>query len=288
VIGANKDFWGSRMLDQALLSINQVTTREQWSLREAVEGYARQGVHGIAVWRDKMAEGGGVKEAVRLLEDNAMQVSGLCIGGMLSTSDAVEFQEHLDDNRRAIEEAAAIKSRAIVFVAGGLPEGSRDLDRAYGQVLKGLSILLPEAKAAGVTLALEPLHPMIAATRSVLTTMKQANDWCDQLGDGPELGIAVDTYHLWWDPELEGQIARAGKRIAAFHINDWLMDTQDLRLDRGMMGDGVIDIPKIRRWVEATGFKGHREVEIFSERNWWRKSGDEVVRVINERYQTAV
>jgi len=288
IIGTGAIIRGTSMLDEALLSINQVTTREQWSLREAVEGYARQGVHGIAVWRDKMAEGGGVAEAVRLLEDNAMQVSGLCIGGLLSTCDAAEFKERLDDNRRAIEEAAAIKSRAIVFVAGGLPEGSTDLDRAYGQVLKGLSILLPEAKAAGVTLALEPLHPMIAASRSVLTTLKQANDWCDQLGDGPELGIAIDTYHLWWDPELEREIARAGKRIAAFHINDWLMDTRDLRLDRGMMGDGVIDIPKIRGWVEAAGFTGHREVEIFSERNWWRKSGDEVVRVIKERYQTAV
>jgi sugar phosphate isomerase/epimerase len=276
------------MLDDALLSINQVTTREQWSLRQAIEGYASQGVHGIAVWRDKMHEGGGVKEAARQLEDNAMEVSGFCIGGLMSSSHDAEFQVRLDDNRRVIEEAAAIKARAVVFVAGGLPEGSTDLDRAYGQVLKGLSILLPEAKAAGVTLALEPLHPMIAASRSVLTTLKQANDWCDQLGDGPELGIAVDVYHLWWDPELEKEIARAGKRIAAFHINDWLAETQDLRLDRGMMGDGVIDIPKIRRWVEAAGYTGHREVEIFSERNWWKKSGEEVVRVITERYQTAV
>lgn len=276
------------MLDESLLSINQVTTREQWSLREAVEGYARQGVHGIAVWRDKMQEGGGVKEAVRLLEDNAMQVSGFCIGGLITDTDEAAFRARLDDNRRVIEEAAAIKARAIVFVAGGLPEGSKDLARARGRVLEGLSVLLPEAKAAGVTLAMEPLHPMIAATRSVLTTLKEANDWCDQLGDGPELGIAVDVYHLWWDPELEAQIARAGKRIAAFHINDWLTDTQDLRLDRGMMGDGVIDIPRIRGWVEAAGFTGHREVEIFSERNWWRKSGDEVVRVIKQRYQTAV
>ena len=276
------------MLDETLLSINQVTTREQWSLREAVEGYARHGVHGIAVWRDKLHEGGGVTEAVRLLEDNAMLVSGYCIGGLLTALDDASFRECLDDNRRVIEEAAAIKARAVVFVAGGLPEGSKDLARARGRVLEGLSILLPEAKAAGVTLALEPLHPMIAATRSVLTTLKEANDWCDQLGDGPELGIAVDVYHLWWDPELETQIARAGKRIAAFHINDWLTDTQDLRLDRGMMGDGVIDIPKIRGWVEAAGFTGHREVEIFSARNWWRKSGDDVVRVVKERYQSAV
>ncbi len=276
------------MLDESLLSINQVTTREQWSLRQAVEGYARQGVHGIAVWRDKMQQGGGVKEAVRLLKDHSMQVSGFCVAGILTAPDPSDFNKRIDENKRLIEEAAAIEAKAITCIAGGLPEGSKDLMAARERALEGLSILLPEAKAAGVTLALEPLHPMTAATRSILTTMKEANDWCDLLGDGPELGIAVDVYHLWWDPELESQIARAGKRIAAFHICDWLMDTQDLRLDRGMMGDGVIDIKKIRGWVEAAGYTGQREVEIFSERNWWKKPGEEVVRIIKERYQTAV
>ncbi len=276
------------MLDETLLSINQITTGPQWSLREAVEGYARHGVHGIAVWRDKMQDDGGAAPVARLLDDHGMEVSGLCVGGFLTVLDPSGFQDRLDDNRKAIEDAAAIKAKCVVFVVGGMPEDSTDLERAHGRVLEGLSVLLPDARAAGVTLALEPLHPMLAATRSVLSTIKQANDWCDLLGDGPELGIVVDVYHVWWDPDLESEIARAGKRITAFHVNDWLADTRDMRLDRGMMGDGVIDIPKIRGWVEAAGFRGHREVEIFSERNWWRRPGDEVVQVIKERYQTAV
>ncbi|HXP78162.1 MAG TPA: TIM barrel protein, partial [Stellaceae bacterium] len=135
---------------------------------------------------------------------------------------------------------------------------------------------------------LEPLHPMICATRSVLSTIKLANEWCDALAAEDAVGIAVDTYAVWWDPELEAGIARAGKRICAFHVSDWLPDTQDLRLDRGMMGDGVIDIPAIRRMVEAAGYTGQREVEIFSARNWWKRDADEVIRVIRERYQTAV
>ena len=276
------------MLEEGRLSINQFTTREQWSLAQAIEGYAAQGVHGIAVWRDKMQEAGGAEVAARMLTDYGMQVSGFCVGGLITAADDTVFQDRLDDNRRVIEEAATINARTVVFVAGGLPEGSKDITRARSQVLEGLAKLLPEAKAAGVTLALEPLHPMIAASRSVLTTLREANEWCDQLGDSHELGIAIDVYHVWWDPEIEQQIARAGSRIAAFHINDWLMDTQDLRLDRGMMGDGVIDIPKIRAWVEATGYDGYCEVEIFSERNWWRKPGENVVRVIKERCQTAI
>jgi sugar phosphate isomerase/epimerase len=151
-----------------------------------------------------------------------------------------------------------------------------------------LATLVPDTRAAGGRLALEPLHHMICATRSVISTIKLANDWCDALGAEDVVGIAVDTYAVWWDPELEAGIARAGKRICAFHISDWLPDTQDLRLDRGMMGDGVIDIPAIRRMVEAAGYTGQREVEIFSARNWWKRDPDEVVRVVKERYQTTV
>ena len=187
-----------------------------------------------------------------------------------------------------MEEAAIIESQALIFIAGGLPKGSKDIASARTRVLEGLSILLPEAKKIGITIAIEPLHPMLAANRSVLTTMKEANDWCDQLGAGPELGIAVDVYHVWWDPMLESEIKRAGSRIAAFHVNDWLDDTKDLRLDRGMMGDGVIDIPKIRQWVESAGFNGYREVEILSQNNWWKKPPEEVVKVVKERYQKFV
>ena len=276
------------MLDEDLLSINQVTTRDQWSLKQAVEGYSRQGIHGIAVWRDKMMEFGSPKNTRQLLKENGMSVSGFCVGGLLTSFDEVTFQKDLDENRRIMEEAAIIESQALIFIAGGLPKGSKDIASARTRVLEGLSILLPEAKKIGVTIAIEPLHPMLAANRSVLTTMKEANGWCDQLGAGPELGIAVDVYHVWWDPMLESEIKRAGSRIAAFHVNDWLDNTKDLRLDRGMMGDGVIDIPKIRKWVEASGFKGYREVEILSQNNWWKKPPEEVVKVVKERYQKFV
>ena len=276
------------MLDEDLLSINQVTTRDQWSLKQAVEGYSRQGIHGIAVWRDKMMEFGSPQNTRQLLKENGMSVSGFCVGGVLTSFDEVTFQKDLDENRRIMEAAAIIESQALIFIAGGLPKGSKDIASARTRVLEGLSILLPEAKKIGVTIAIEPLHPMLAANRSVLTTMKEANDWCDQLGAGPELGIAVDVYHVWWDPMLESEIKRAGSRIAAFHVNDWLDDTKDLRLDRGMMGDGVIDIPKIRKWVESAGFNGYREVEILSQNNWWKKPPEEVVKVVKERYEKFV
>ena len=230
----------------------------------------------------------GVEPAARLLRDHGMTVTGFCIGGLLTTLDDAAFRARLEDNRRAIEEAAAIGARCIVFVAGGLEDGSKDLAAARARCLEGIGELLPDARAAGITLALEPLHPMMCASRAVLTTLAEANDWCDRLGAGDELGIALDVYHVWWDPNLEREIARAGRRIVAFHVNDWLTDTCDLRLDRGMMGDGVIDIPAIRRMVEAAGYDGHREVEIFSARNWWRRDPDELVKVIKQRYQTAV
>jgi sugar phosphate isomerase/epimerase len=273
-------------LDEGLLSINQITTRDQWSLAEAIEGYARGGVHGIAVWRDKLAELGRA-EAKRMLQANGMTVTGLCVGGLLTSPDAGERTAAVDENRRVIDEAADLGAHCIVFVAGGVPEGTTDLVGARERALDGLAAILPEAEAAGVTIGLEPLHPMVCASRGVLSTLGQANDWCDRLASNA-LGVVVDVYHVWWDPDLEAQIARAGKRICAFHINDWLADTCDLRLDRGMMGDGVIDIPRIRALVEAQGYTGFREVEIFSERNWWKRDPEEVVRVIRERYQTAV
>lgn len=271
------------MDDYRQLSINQWTTIEQWTLREAIEGYVRHGVHGIAIVRDKLLEI-GANEAARILQDNNMTVTGYCIGGLLTQLDDAKFQESLDDNRRIIDEAATIGAQCIVVVAGGLEDGSKDLIAARGRCLEGLDRLLPHARNAGITLALEPLHPMTCAFRSCLTTLGQANDWCEALGTGPELGVAVDVYHVWWDPQMEQEIERAKGRIAAFHICDWLMDTVDLRLDRGMMGDGVIDIPRIRKLVEASGYQGHREVEIFSARNWWQRDPDEVVEVVKERY----
>ena len=267
------------------LSINQVTTRDQWTLREAVEGYARQGVRGISVWREKLAEC-GVGDAVALLGDHGMTVTGLCRGGLFGGADASTWQATIDDNLRTIEEAAAIGARALILVAGGLQEGSKDLPGARARFADGVAEILPAARAAGVPLAIEPMHPMTCSTRGCVTTLKLANDLCDALGEG--VGVAVDVYHVWWDPALDREIARAGGRILAFHVNDWLADTSDLVFDRGMMGDGVVDIPRIRRLVEQAGYDGMNEVEIFSAGNWWKRDPDEVVAVCVERHQTAV
>ncbi len=278
------------MADLSQLSINQATTRAQWTLREAAEGYARAGVPGIAVWRDKLAEC-GVGEAARILAGEGLTVTGLCRGGMFPAADPTGLRAAIDDNRHAVDEAVAIGAQCLVLVVGGLPAGSKDIAAAREMVRDGIGELLPHARAAVMPLAIEPLHPMYAADRACVNTLAQANDLCDALGEG--LGIAVDVYHVWWDPDLEREIRRAGdaardghKRILAFHICDWLVPTTDLLLDRGMMGDGVIDLPKIRRWVEAAGYEGLHEVEIFSAENWWKRDPDEVVRVCIERHHS--
>ncbi len=275
------------MLDDGLLSINQVTVLPQWSLAECIQGLARHQVGGISVWREKLHET-GVAEAARLIEDHGLSVSGLCFAGMITSVDEAEAARALDEVRRAIDEAAAIKARCLVFVAGGVDPRARDLAATRARALERVASLIPHARQAGVKIGLEPLHPMLCGHRSVLSTLGIANDWCDALDAEDVIGIAVDTYAVWWDPDLEAQIARAGSRICAFHISDWLADTRDLRLDRGMMGDGLIDIPAIRRMVQAAGYEGQFEVEIFSERNWWKRDPDEVVRVVKERFQTAV
>ena len=273
--------------DADRLSINQYTTREKWGLREAVEGYSRHGVRGISVTRDTLVEL-GVADTKSLLSDHDMFVSGYCIGGLLTEPDDKQFRARIDDNKRIIDEAAEIDAACIVFVAGGLPEGSKDIEFARNRCIEGLEALLPHAREAGVTIGLEPLHPMTCSLRSCLATLSQALDWCDQLGSGPELGVVLDVYHVWWDPNLSSEIERAAGRISAFHVSDWLTDTRDIRVDRGMMGDGVIDIPQIRAAVEATGYHGAIEVEIFSERNWWKREPNEVVEIVKERYARVV
>ena len=267
------------------LAINQITTGERWTLREAVEGYARHGVRGIALWRDKLAEC-GLAEAARILDGHGMTVTGLCRGGMFPALDAAGRRRALDDNRAAVEEAAAVEAACLILVAGGVPEGSRDLAGARAQVMDALAVLLPEARAAGVKLAIEPMHPMVCADRGCVSTLAQANDICEALGEG--IGVAVDIYHVWWDPALETEIGRAAGRILAFHVNDWLRRTRDLVFDRGMMGDGVVDIPKIRGWVEGAGYTGRNEVEIFSREDWWKRDPDEVVAACVDRHAWAV
>lgn len=273
--------------DPGMLSLNTATVREKWSLREAIEGCARHGIRGISPWRDKLAQL-GVKEAAKLVRDNGLKVTGLCRGGMFPTADRKGRQAALDDNLRAIEDAATLGARCLVLVAGGLPAGSKDLAGAREMVRDGIGEVLDRARSTGVPLAIEPLHPMYCADRACINTMAQALDLCDQLDSGASgyLGVAVDVYHVWWDPALKQQIERAGdKRLLAFHICDWLVPTTDLLLDRGMMGDGVIDLPLIRSWMETAGYRGFHEAEIFSARNWWKREPDDVLGVVRRRHQ---
>ena len=222
---------------------------------------ARHGFGGIAPWRDKLQEMGAAN-AARAIKDAGLGVSGLCRGGWF-TQQGVLTQAVLDDNKLAVEEALTIGAECLVFVVGGLADGSKDLEAARNMVEDGLGQTLEFARSAGMKLAIEPLHPMYAADRACVNTMRQALDICDRLGDG--IGVAVDVYHVWWDAEVHAQIARAGKdRLMAFHVCDWLVPTTDMLNDRGMMGDGVIDIPHLRSSVEANGFNGLVEVEIFS------------------------
>ncbi len=273
------------MADLARLSINQATTREQHSLAQAIAAYAGAGVTGISIWRDKLADC-GLGEAAAMLKDHGLRVSGLCRAGQFPASDAAERQARLDDNRLAVDQAVALGAECLIVVAGGLPEGSRDLPGARAMIRDGLGAVMDHARAAQMPVAIEPLHPMYAADRCAINTMSQALDLCDELGPG--LGVAVDVYHVWWDPDLQAQIERAGDRVLAYHVCDWLVPTTDLLLDRGMMGDGVIDIPQISEWVDGTGYNGLIEVEIFSAENWWKRPADEVIRTCRERMLSSV
>lgn len=268
------------MADLARMAINQATTREQHSLRQAVECYAKHEVRGISVWRDKLADC-GLAEAQTLLADHGMRVTGLCRAGGFPHVDAKGRQQAIDDTLSAIDDAAALNADCLIVVAGGLPTGSRDLLGAHAMVRDALGAVLPAASAAGVPLAIEPLHPMYAADRCVVNTLAHALDLCDDLGEG--IGVAVDAYHVWWDPDLASRIERAGNRILAYHVCDWLVPTTDLLLDRGMMGDGVIDLRSMSDMVDATGYDGMIEVEIFSAGNWWKRPGDEVVATCKDR-----
>lgn len=275
--------------DLDLLALNTVTVRDTWNLRQTIEGCARQGIRGISPWRDKIAEI-GVKQAARMMRDNGMTVTGVCGGGRFPAAERNGRKAAIDDTRRAIDEAATLEARCLIVVAGGLPNGSKDLAGTREMVMEGLGEVLDHARSAGVPLALEPLHPMLCADRACVNTLAQALDLCDALEGtkGTGIGVAVDLYHVWWDPQLQAQIERAGeKRLLAFHISDWLVPTANLDSDRGMMGEGVIDIPLIRSWMEHAGYRGFHEVEIMSSRNWWRRDPVEVLAICRERHQTA-
>jgi sugar phosphate isomerase/epimerase len=264
------------------LSINLATIRGVQKLADAIDLCARLGIEAIAPWREQV-QALGITAAARLVRERGMRVTGLCRGGMFPAASKEARRAAIDDNRRAIEEAAALGADCLVLIAGGLPVGSRDIVGAREMVAEGVAEILSPARAARVRLAIEPLHPMTTADRGCVNTIGHALDLCERLGEG--VGVAIDVYHVWWDPDLARQIARGRGRILAHHISDWLVPTRDLVFDRGMMGDGVIDLASIRRMIEAAGFDGPQEVEIFSAENWWKRDPAEVITTCIERYR---
>jgi sugar phosphate isomerase/epimerase len=258
----------------ARLSLNQITTNG-WSVAEAAEGCARAGVEWIGLWRDKVADAGGAEAAARAVRGAGLRVSSLCRGGFFPAGDEAGRAAAIDENRRAIEDAATLASDVLVLVCGGLPDGSRDLVGARAMVADGIAAVLDDAAAAGVRLGIEPLHPMFCADRSVITTLAEANDLAERFP--PErVGVIVDSYHVWWDPYVEREIERA--RILGFHIDDWIVPLPEgALLGRGLPGEGHADLPRLYRAVTAAGYDGPIEVEVLSEAVW-ATPGDEVLR----------
>ncbi len=295
--------------DHRWLSINTATVRKQrgtdWPLLDILDACAERGIRAVSPWRDQVAAA-GLQATAQRLRSHAIELSGYCRGGMFTYTDAASRQAVRDDNRRALDEACTLNAPCLVLVVGGLPgalggqAAHHDLAGAREQVSEGIAALLDDARERRMPLAIEPLHPMYAADRACINTLEQALDVCDALdppvsngasGDagGAALGVAVDVYHVWWDPKLLAQIERAGHdRLLAFHVCDWLTPTTDLLEDRGMMGDGVIDLPGIRAAVEAQGFAGYSEVEIFSAANWWQRDGAEVLDTCIQRHRSCV
>ena len=282
--------------DHRWLSINTATVRAQWPLDRIIEECAQRGIRAISPWRDQVAAI-GLEKIAKAVRDTGLELSGYCRGGMFPASDAEGLKAALDDNRRAVDEAKTLNAACLVLVVGGLPgalagkPAHKNLARSRNEVHDGIAATLDYARNVDMPLAIEPLHPMYAADRACVNTMEQALGICDALDPSKSgaLGVAVDVYHVWWDPKLKAQIERAGReRLLAFHVCDWLVPTRDLLNDRGMMGDGVIDIPQIRGWVEAAGFKGYSEVEIFSKEDWWTREGGEVLDTCIARHRSAV
>ena len=276
-----------------LLSLNTATVRKQAPLDRIIEAAVARGIGLIDPWRDQV-QAIGLDKVARHIRDAGVRLSGYCRGGFYTAANAKELAAALDDNRRAIDEAKALDSPCLVLVVGSLPGAlsgkpqSMDITLARSQVRDGIAASLDHARSVGMPLAIEPLHPMQAADRACVNTLEQALDLCDELdaGNTGALGVALDAYHVWWDPKLTAQIQRAGaSRLLAYHICDWLLPTRDLLNDRGMPGDGVIELKKLRGLVEAAGYDGAVEIEIFSEA-WWSRPMEEVLDVCVSRYKS--
>ncbi len=278
---------------QELFSLNTATVRMQAPLDRIIEACAARGIGLIDPWRDQV-QAVGLDKIGRQLRDAGIKLSGYCRGGFFTAADQAGLAAALEDNRRAIDEAVTLGAPCLVLVVGALPGAltgppkSKDIGIARSQVRDGIAASLDYARTVGMPLAVEPLHPMQAAERACVNTLEQALDLCDALDPGRSgaLGVALDAYHVWWDPKLSGQIERAGAdRLLAYHVCDWLVPTKDLVNDRGMMGDGVIELRRLRGMVEAAGYKGAVEVELFSDA-WWSQPMDDVLDTCMSRFKT--
>jgi sugar phosphate isomerase/epimerase len=263
--------------DLSRLSFNQMTAGKA-PLREVIDACSRQGIEWIGPWRHSI--GDNPAEWGKTLRDSGLKVSSLCRGGMFPAATAEERRKRIDDNLRAIDEAVAIGTDLLVLVNGPSPD--KDIDGARQMVADGIAAIVDHAEQSGVRLAIEPLHPMFAADRSVIVTMSEANALAELFRAG-SVGLVVDVYHVWWDPEVYRQIERAGERIFAFHVSDWIVPLPDTLMGRGLMGDGVIELQRLRNAVERAGYTGPIEVEIFNEALWSQPVG-EIARSVAERF----
>jgi len=265
------------LADLSRLCVHTITTKP-WAIEQAAENYAAAGVKGITVWRQAL-DGRDPAAIGGMLRGHDLEVVSLCRGGFFPCRNEDDRRQAIDDNLKAIDEAEALGAPMIVLVCGAQP--GLALDEARRQIQAGIEEVLPRAIEAGVKLAIEPLHPMYADCRSAVNTMGQANDMAEAIGSD-HVGVAVDVYHLWWDPELEAEIRRCARSgsLLAFHVCDWKTPTVDLLNDRGLMGEGCIPIREIRSWVEAAGFTGFNEVEIFSDRYWAQDQSELLQKIV--------
>lgn len=272
-----------------LCCVNTATLGFREPIEVTAGRVAAAGFGVITPWRQEIDEA-HPERAARAISEAGLKVGAYCRTDYFAADDAAGARAAIASNRRAVEVAAVLGAPFVVAVVGGLAPNSKDIHGCREQIFEGLASLVPTLRATGVAIALEPLHPVYAADRSLLNTVEQARRWCERFDPSNEglFGIAVDAYHVWWDPELEASIGRASDRVMALHVCDWMRETRDPLLDRGMMGDGVIELDRLRRMVEKGGFVGPVEIEIFSKENWWKRPPDEVLRICRERMDTVV
>jgi len=264
------------------LCIHQICLWKQCGFVESLDCLARHGITKTAIWRP-MLEEVGIQKAITAMRVTGVSAISICPLVLYDPENPLDRQSQREQNLKCLEEAAELGVLSVVTITGGLNSVYNNIPAAREAAVEELSRLIPKARKLGLLIALEPLHPMVCGMRSVVSTVDEACEILDALDSDDVLRLALDTYAVWWDGQLQSQILQVGDRISNFHVSDWLLDTRDLRLDRGMPGDGLIDNALIRSWVEEAGFSGPVEVEIFSERDWWLKPPDTVVEAICKR-----